>query len=388
MNARHPRRRRLLALAAALAVVVALPSVALAVRTRSSERVAVERGETLNDDLYASGTRVMILGDVNGDVYAAGQDIVVEGRISGNLVAAGRTIRVNGDVSGTVLAAGQDIEVNAPVGKDVVWAGQDLHIGTQGRVARDVLAGGANVDIDGTVGKNVTVGAQDFTLAGEVRGGVRAEAPRVSIADGARIGGSLVYRADSPANISSSATIGGETRRLPGRATRTTEQNRVGLAVIRWVRSLIGLALFALILALLFPHFIGRAAAALRGEPLPSLGVGFLVLFAAPIVAAIFFVLGLLAGGWWLGLMLLAVWWIALYVGYIVAAAALGGRLLARSRFHDRPLWPTLLGVLILSIIGAIPVLGWLIVFVAVVLGVGATVLALLRPYRYASPEW
>lgn len=365
---------------AALALSIVAPGIASAAIMRQGDRIAVEDGTTLRDDLYASGNRILILGDVDGDVYAAGREVLVQGRVTGNVVAAAQSIRVTGEVSGTILAAGSDISVENLVGKDVVAAGSSVTLGSRARVTRDALLAGTGVSVDGDVGKNVTVGADSFALAGTVGGGVRADCDRITFEDDALVGGDFVYRADE--GTVPEANVRGELRKLPARGRRVTRGEHALFAVLAWVRSLIGLALFALLLALLFPRFLDRAARHLARSPLASLGVGFLVLILTPILAMLVFGLGILAGGWWIGLMLFAVWWIGLMVGLIVAATAIGeliiGRLGRGGRL--RVLWSALLGVLVLSLVGLIPVLGWLAVFFAMLFGTGAALLAVARP--------
>jgi len=375
----------MLAMVVAMAIGMLAPPIAQAAIMRQGQRITVERGTTLHDDLFAAGSTIIISGTLDGDLYAAGQEITIEGTVTGNVIAAGQAVRVTGSVGGSVIGAGENVRVEGSVGKDVIGAGSRVEIANNATVTRDVIAAGNTVGISGRVGRNATLGGQTVVVDGAIAGGLRAEANRVELRDSATVGGDFTYRADNPASVASGAQVGGTTRRLPGRVQhRATPGERFAFGIVGWLRSLIGLLLFALIIGLLFPRFLGRSAEQLLGDPLPSLGVGFLVLVGTPIVVLFVIVLGALAGGWWIGLMLLAVWWIALVVGYVCAAAALGHLLFRRT--HLAALWSLLLGVLIISIISAIPVLGWLVAFVALLLGLGAVVLAVLRPPQAEAP--
>ena len=65
----------------------------------------VAPGETLDDDLFASGQTVTVAGRVTGDVYATGQTVVVTGTVDGDLLSAAQQVVVDGAVNGNVRAA-------------------------------------------------------------------------------------------------------------------------------------------------------------------------------------------------------------------------------------------------------------------------------------------
>src|SRR5207244_13232571 len=81
-----------------------------------------------------------------------------------------------------------------------------------------------------------------------------------------------------------------------------------------------------------------RSIDILRAEPWLSLGIGAVILVVTPIVAVIVFIIGLLIGGWWLGLLLIPLWILALALGYVVSGFLLGRLVFAQlgwGRYHD-----------------------------------------------------
>src|SRR5207244_12960346 len=64
---------------ALLALVV--PSAAMAAEVRNGTAAVVAPGETLDDDLFASGQTVTVAGPVTGDVFATGQPVAVSGTL-------------------------------------------------------------------------------------------------------------------------------------------------------------------------------------------------------------------------------------------------------------------------------------------------------------------
>jgi hypothetical protein len=113
------------------------------------------------------------------------------------------------------------------------------------------------------------------------------------------------------------------------------------------------------------------------------LGIGVGLLIGIPIAAFILFFLGLLLGGWWLALLGICGYVAALVVGYVFSALLTGEWILGRlQRSSIHMIWALLLGLVVLTLGVHLPILGGLIGFLAVVLGLGALALALIRTRR------
>ena len=155
------------------------------------------------------------------------------------------------------------------------------------------------------------------------------------------------------------------------------------LAILGWVRALVGMLIFAVLVLLALRQFAERAASAAWERPGLSLGIGAAIFVSAFPVAILVFILGLIVGGWWIALVWLAIVWLLAIVGIVIAALALGNWILGRaSHSAVRPMVAALLGVLILSLIAAVPFLGWLAYFLAMLWGMGALVVAGYVPRR------
>jgi hypothetical protein len=97
-------------------------------------------------------------------------------------------------------------------------------------------------------------------------------------------------------------------------------------------------------------------------------------------VALIVFVIGILIGGWWLGALLIPLWILVLAAGYAISGFLLGRLIFARlgwGRYHDA--LALLGGLFVLTVVGLIPVIGWLVSVAALVLGAGALALVVSR---------
>jgi hypothetical protein len=101
------------------------------------------------------------------------------------------------------------------------------------------------------------------------------------------------------------------------------------------------------------------------------------VLIGVPILAILAFVVGAIIGGWWIGLIAIALYFVAFAVGIEIAAFAIGEWIVARiGRPHDLAIG-LVVGALLLTLVGIVPILGGLIGFLALLVGMGAIALSL-----------
>ena len=380
-------RRSLVARAAVAVMMVAafawLPISASAADLRQGNDVTVGSGETVNDDLYVAGGTVTVDGTVKGSVIVAGGTVSVAGTVSRDVMVAGGTINISGQVGGSIRAAGGNVSITGPVEQDIVLAAGMVDISSKASVGRDLVVAGGTATIAGPIGRNVTLGSGTLTLRSRVGGNVTGRVDRLTL-DGAQVAGNLDYTSANQVQLANGAHVAGTITRHQPPANADG-----GNAFLGWLRALVGIAALGLIFLFLLPRLSTRSIDTLRAQPWLSLGIGAAILVATPIIAIIVFLIGLLIGGWWLGLLLIPIWILACAVGYVVSAF-LGGRLLfARlgwGAYHDA--LALLAGLLVLAIVTVIPIIGWLIGLAAVIFGLGALGLAtteLIRPARTAA---
>jgi hypothetical protein len=224
----------------------------------------------------------------------------------------------------------------------------------------------------------------NLTLRNRVAGDVRGMVDHLKL-DGAQVGGNLDYTSNNTVEQVNGAHVTGTiTRHTP-----TDRGGGAGNGFLGWLRGLIGIFALGLLLIFLFPGLSTRAIDTERAQPFASLGIGAAIFIITPIVALIVFVIGILIGGWWLGLLLIPLWILALAVGYAISGFLLGRLIFARlgwGGYHDA--FALLGGLFVLTVVGLIPVIGWLAGLAAVILGAGALALVVSRrtPMRSAAP--
>jgi cytoskeletal protein CcmA (bactofilin family) len=366
-----------------VALILALtPSAAAAADIRQGQDVVIGANETIDDDLYVVGGTISILGTVRGDVIAAGGTISIDGVVTGDLIAAANSIAIRGEIGGSVRAAGNTIVLDGRVAEDIVVGGNDLTVLGNGRVGRDVLVGSVTATLSGQIGRDVQAGGTDVKIDGRVGRDVLAQVDRLALTERAVIEGSLKYTSANEATIASGATVRGTTERtVPATLQPELTDGPAGL-VLNWLRGLVGLLILGILVVVFFPGFSRRAGEALVRSPIFTLAIGALVLLGLPVLSIVFFIVGSLVGGWWLGLVALAAYVVLLALGAPVAAVGLGGALIRLTQ-RPAPVWLALIvGLVTLLLVALVPILGPVVIFLAILFGLGATTIAIVGGRR------
>ncbi|WP_435177056.1 bactofilin family protein [Halorussus sp. AFM4] len=327
--------KRFAALLCVLVALAAVPAPVAAQETRTGGTVVVEEGETVDGPLRAFGGTVIVRGTVNGDVTAAGGNVYVTGRVNGDLRAMAGNVRINGTVTGDADAVGGNVVLAA-----------------DGRVGGELNIGAGSVVVDGEVGESAFVGADTIALG-----------------PSAVVGGDFVY--DGSLDRAPGARVAGQVRREanPGGSVDFT-----GPVVPTWVKGVYGFLanlVLGVILLAVFPRFSAGVAGRASQTPLRSGGVGLLAFVGVPVL---FVALLLSLVGIPLALLVVLLYPLVLWIGYVYGAFALGAWGLGLADADSR--WLALaLGVFVVSIVGFVPILGGLVQFLVLLVGLGAFVL-------------
>jgi hypothetical protein len=244
---------------------------------------------------------------------------------------------------------------------------------------RAFLAGGL-VEMAGKVAKGLRAGGGTVVLSGEVAGDADVAAEHLEVRSTARIGGNLSYASPNEARIDPGARIEGKVLRRHPEAEAGSRAGRVAWEAL-W---LVGLLAASWVLQLLFPRFFLAAARQVESEPARCLGLGLLALLGVPIAVLVLF---LTAVGIPLGLMALALYLALLPAGYLTATLALGDAGMRRLAKVAEPsaaqrLLAVAAALVLLRLLRLLPVAGALVLFAALLLGLGALALRGHQIYR------
>lgn len=384
-------RQRAIVVLSTLVLLLAMPGLAQAADFRSRDTVLISPTETVDSDLYAIGSTVRIQGTVRGDVFAAGSIVEVSGTIEGGLNAAGGTVSVTGKVGRGVRLAGGQLEVNGQIGRDLIATGGIMNVGQAAQIGGDTVFTGGVLNVRGITRGSLYGSANDARLEGTVARNVDLNAGRLTIGPAAIVSGTLTYSSSQDAVIAGGARVA----RNAGRAPAQTAGPEPGVAtaiidaLIGALRTFFGLLLLGLLWLWMLPASFRAATSALARAPLPSLGLGLVVLLVTPPLLILLIILALLAGTAGLTFAAAALITAAVAVSGAIVSAALGRQVLRGFRNDTPHDWLALIvGAVILTVLLNIPVLGWVVAGLTIVGGVGGIVLAAwqARDGRHVSP--
>jgi len=367
-------------------LVLALPSAAMASEVRSGTSAVVAPGETLDDDLFATGQTVTIAGRATGDVFATGGTVVVTGTIDGDLIAAAQQVVIDGTVNGDVRAAGAVVTVNGHVGHSVTGLAQQVNVSSSGRVDGSVIAAGETISAFGPVGRGMTVGGGTVQLSGPVGGNVTTWAQTLSLGPSTRIGGNLEYYSERQVETPSGTVAGNVKFHQVEREARQAPLLN-GLFDFGGLVWLIGSAILGALVIVLAPRASARAVELGRQQPVQTFGLGLLALCAVPLAAVL---IGITLVGIPLAFAVAALYWLGLMLAWPALGLVVGTEV-ARWVRRGEPL-PVLgllaIGLIVLHLLTHVPVLGGLVAFLGITFGLGLIVQSFRRWRRPPEPSF
>ncbi len=346
-----------------------------------------ESGETVtkrgavNDDYYAAGGTVDINAIISGDVVVAGGDLFIGHHVKGDVIAAGGSIQLRGDILDDVRAAGGNVVIDANIGDDLIASGGRINISSDSTINGNAWLAGGEVRVAGTVNNKLVIGAGRILLSGIVHGDVNLEGGEIEILEGSIIHGDLNYSSPHEAVIHDSAQITGK---VSYEQTEWQQPHR-GTGIIFVLTMIVA----SIVLLKMFPGFTMSSVSRISAEPLKSLGAGFLALVVIPLVAGLMMAIVL---GLWVGLSIMAVYLVALILGFVVACFSVadwGARYFNKDINTTRGrLFSVSLVIVVLGLIRAIPVIGGLFMFLLLLAGLGGVILQLKdNYYQQAIPQ-
>ena len=372
----------------------------LAITTKGGENLNIS--ETIEDDVYAFSNTVTLTGNVDGDLVAAGSQINILGSVKGDMLIAGGSITINGEIGDTVRVAGGMITINDNIKKDLIAAGGQVEISTNSEIAGDAAINAARIIINGNVGGSLKLSAADVVINGKIGDTVEIDSSNIKIGDNAEISGNLNYTSDKEALISANAKIVGKTNwtELETKTTKKLEVSpgiKKGTAAIftaTWIGSkvvrFLSCFVLGIILLLIVPWAFNKFNERMKRSLGFCVGGGAIVLFGAPIVMFIILIIGIVLFATIIGSSLGALamftnfylmlgYALLLFVSNIFLSFFIGSLILQKGvkNLHKYG-WKVLaflIGLVITAILFAIPFVGWLIQFAAILFGLGGLVM-------------
>ncbi len=321
---------------------------------------------TSSGNAFGGGENLQIDQDIQGDLVLAGSRLEINGNTGDDFIGAGGDLIVNGNISGNVIAAGGSIRVNGNVGGDVAAFGGQIILSRDSVVEGDVLLGGGEVTLDGIVNGN-----------GEISTGT------LKTGDEFKLKGNLELQAENyPSNLKNN--VGGNLSITQANATENQyEESSEGFGIFSFILGLLSAVALGFILIYLFPGFVGELAGLIKDSPLKAGLLGFLSLVLLPILSIILLIT---IFGWSLSVLAILLLALALLIA-TVPVKLLAGEIIYNKVFKKDAgkMMYYLIGAVIFAIAYEIPLVGGLIRFIALIIGLGVIVAWLGLRSRAAS---
>jgi cytoskeletal protein CcmA (bactofilin family) len=354
-------------------VTLVLPVSASASLFLSKDRYKVAAADTIDDDIYLAASKGLFDGVVTGDVVIATKDYTITGEIHGNVNSLSQGATIRGNIGKTARLFAQTIIIHGQVGNNLLAFGQDIDISEDSRIGRDASLFGEDVSFSGEVGGNMTVECGQVYIAGKIDGDLYIEAEKITVVSPAEITGDIIYKSGKKIRIEEDVIVGGE---IQWEETVAKEKSDDGIA---WpLRILLFFA--SLVTGLFIIGFTNRHARLssdhIIQKPVVSLGLGFVAFCGIPVAIVVLLALIISIP---VAIILLFAYTVFFYIAKIYVAIAVG-RLGIRAFRRDadpKQGWSLLFGLIILTILFVIPVLGWFVYFAVLFWGMGALLLGM-----------
>ena len=326
------------------------------------------------DDVFIGGLEVRATGDDIASLYMSGEDLLSEVAVSDSVYAAGRTIDLLGTVGGNVHAAGMDVSVAGSVAGDAKLTGYDIEL--KGSLGGDLLASGFRISIDAPIAGYALVSGKNININSVINGALGVAGRNVSFGPEARVLGKLlIYERDVgsvqvPDYVADESQIERHSMRDYRRSSDFFDFFGALAAFLGWI---VFITVLATLSAVLAPGYLSTLRVKFKSAPFKTLGYGCFALSAAlgSVLVLAFTIVGVVL----IPLIVLIVM-LSILAAYALGAYWLGELALSLARktqaqSFGQHLLTAGVGSVLISILGLIPVLGWLAVFALILMAIG-----------------
>lgn len=357
--------------------------------------------QTTPHNVQAMGASIQTSAVVQGDFMAMGARVQVDHPVADDAILFGGSVDVRAPIGDDLRVAGGDVIVASTVGGDLMAAAGNLKVSRSALVTGRADLAAGEVQVDGQIDGPLTVRARRLLLNGTVQGRVQAAVEQIELGPLARVGGAL-HHTSARLTRDPAAVVSGQVEqveRLFDGDARWGGGMRQPMHAGRWPTmggwwllvplsmGLIGVLALAGLFLFVFSHFSQQAALQIEDSPWRALAVGAGMLVALPMLSLLLFftVLGIP-----LGLAVMALYPPLLLLGWLTGALAAARWLAKRASSGQNRVGPTVpfgwmaAAVIGLLFVGAVPVIGPLLMALTLAAGLGACVLAWRR--RLSTP--
>ncbi len=338
---------------------------------QQAEQYLVPEGETREADLYIWAQSLEIAGTLDGDIVAGFQEGKITGTVTQDLNGMSETMRITGVVGDDVRFACDTFYLDGHIGGDLIVFAKRIEISETAVIDGDAIIAGATVTVDGAIGGRARIMTGFLDMNGTIAGNAEITTDGgMRLGPDAHIGGDLFYEGPSEIDIPEGTVAGEVTFQKIIKEDFDFEGFIGGAGILFHILGFIAALVAGTIIVALTTDHARRTAEIIRTRPLKSLGIGFVTFICMPIVLLLLLVFILT-----IPLMFVVgfAYGIALYIAKFYFSIWLGNLILRRGGRTDvSPIPSMLLGLTIVYLATAIPIVGTLVGVVIIFFGLGA----------------
>src|SRR3989338_213490 len=355
--------------------LIAIPMFALAAEFKAGDQVSLSSETRIEGDLYMAGGNTTSAGDVRGDLFVVGGSVLISGPVAGDVATGGGNVTILGDIADDLRAGGGTIVVQGRVRGDVLIGGGQINL--LGKlISGDAVVAGGMVRVDSIIGGDLKFIGGEIYLNSSVAKNVNIKADKVTLGPKADIGGDFTYEAKELAVMEKGAVVRGETNFKEKNVKDTTEgqfQARlVALFTFWFIAKFLMFLIAGLLLGLIFRRYSRELVEKATANPLREFGRGVIAFIVLPVLSLILLAtvvgipLGILGIISFLALTIFAVITTPIFLGSVIYKWG-------SKNTHHEINWKTILfGIVVYFMLGFIPILGWIAIFISMMITIGS----------------
>lgn len=298
---------------------------------------------------------------LEGTAFLAGDKITIEETIDGIGFIVGNDIKINKNQD-YIFGLGINVNIKGNIEKDLFLAGETINI--KSIVNRDAYIYGTNIDLEGDFNRNIYIYGSNIKLKGNFKGNVVISSINIEIDEETNIEGILKYN--------NGALIEGLNESIK---TKTYETKTMSFKeyTLNFISSYLHIVIVALVIVFINESILKKSLDQTKELNLKKLFTlslkGLLILIGVPIIATMLLFSNLFVS---LGIIGAIIYGIIIYIsniftGYFIA------NLIDKKYLHKNMnnYLLVIMGLLIITIIRIIPIVGGLIYLLCTLIGIG-----------------
>ena len=312
-------------------------------------------------ELFKTGDNIKIEEELDGTAFIAGEKVELNNKINGIGFIASNELNINFEQD-YIFSAGTTINIKNNIEKDAFILGEKIFIDENVKLGRDAYVFADTLTID----RNIYVYGTTVNIEGNINGNIVVSALELNIDKDAKVLGTLKYNED--------ANIKGLREDITSKTYKISTNNLTFKEYItNFISSYIHITLLAIVLVFICEKLFKKSLSItkeLTTKKVATLcGKGLLVLIGVPIIAMMLLFSGAFVSVGVIGTILYG---ILIYISNIFTAyllATILDKKIFKKNLNGYLLM--IIGLFIIYVLNMIPIVGGLISFISMLLGIG-----------------